>query len=287
MLRKMEPQEFSRYVEYAWRISQSLCCSAFPVYTDGIKTKAWFVERSRRGMERPNEEILLYEQDGAVRGWAHYYWEEENRYVGPVSILVEKEYGRALGELLRYWDKRLPGYGWHMYFPQENKEALAYMKGRGFQDLSQENVDVLLFADYTPQPEGGQVVKIGPENFGLFQQVHQRFEEGMYWTSDRIARALERWVLFGYMEGGACLGVLFYMYMRGSADLEIFGVDVVDEEAHPQAAKGLLLGALNHAKAAGARSMYFFNEGKLGEAALELGFRRVTTAHYFEGELGC
>ncbi|WP_322201649.1 hypothetical protein [Acutalibacter intestini] len=286
MLRKMKPQELQRIGELAYRQAMDLRGSAFPVYTDGVKTKEDFLAKARRGLDRPGEELLVYEQEGVPLGWAHYYWLEEEQYIGPHSILAGKNYSRLLGELLAYWAKRHPGYRWHLYLPEENREAIAYLTGRGQQEASQENVDVLLFENYAPRPAQKQVVQVGPKDFSLFQQVHRLFERDMYWTSERIAKAMENWELFACVEQEVCQGVLYYTYCnRGQRpDLEIFGIDL-SPQGTPQTEKALLVAALNHAKGQNARSMYFFNEGEIHQTALGLGFRHVTTAHYFEGNL--
>lgn len=284
MLRKMQRNEFEQYVNFAYELAMDLSHSGFPVYTDRVKTKEDFVRTSREGTERDEDEILLFEHNGVVEGWVHYFHMSGEKYIGVCSIIIREGFAKALGEVLAYWKEKFPGYSWHMYFPEENKEAVSYLKECGYEDRSQEVVDVLLFEDYLGKPESGDVVEIGKDNFEIFREVHSRYESSMYWTSDRIAASIEKWEIFAYIKDGECKGILYY-FGKGAADLEIFGLEAPEGKCSPEAAEKLLVSCLNQAKMSGAKSMYFFNEAPICEITKKLGFKCVTVAHYFEAEM--
>lgn len=281
MLRKMKNGEFEQYVDFAYGLALKLPHSGFPVYTDGVKTKEDFISRSRMGLCREEEEILLFEYQGCVQGWIHYYDIREDRYLGVCSILIRDGYERALEELLEYWSTKFPEYTWSMFFPEENKEALAFMKKRGYQDRGQEAVNVLLFENYFVKEESSSVIPVDVQNFDLFRKLHSSFEEGMYWTSDRIEAAIDHWGIFVFVEEESSRGALYYN-RQTTRMLEIFGIDVHDEEDAPVIVEKLLISCLNRAKEEHAESMYFFNERFPNEMMEELGFHYITTAHYFE-----
>ncbi len=302
MLRKIKAYEFDRYAEFAYRLAMEPACSGFPLYTDGIKTKEDFLERSRRGLCREEEELLLFEREGNVQGWVHYYVIKEDCYIGICSLLIGDGQESALEELMAYWKQRFPGYEWSMYFPEENRAALSFMSRRGYRDKGKEAVNVLLFKEYQTREESGFVFPVGRENFDLFRKIHAGFEAEMYWTSDRIWEDLENWEIFAYVipeeekvsgdtavdpapvkaGKGCCKGVIYYN-RQTSKDLEIFGIDVPDLLGG--VVEALLIACLNKAKEAHAESMYFFNERFPNEIPEGLGFRRITTAHYFEENL--
>lgn len=202
-----------------------------------------------------------------------------------VSMAVTEDFGGALGQLLDYWGKRFPGYQWTSYFPEENKGAGNFLERRGLPPQVREAVGVLLFNQYSRQQESKQVVKLGRENFELFRKVHQDHESGMYWTSQRIAAHLEDWVIYGYVEGESCLGVVYFNGIGGK-DLEIFGLDLPVGENAPVIGKALLASALNQAKEEGARSMYFFHDPAFSKEVQELGFRILTIAVAYGGPVG-
>lgn len=278
MLRKISHNEFERYAEYAYSLAMDLSCSGFPVYTDGVKTRETFYNRSKKGLERANEEILLYEKDGEVQGWIHYYFLEEDKYIGVCSMLIKTGYGHALEELLEYWRIRLRGYTWSLYFPEENTDAITYLKEYGHQEIGQEIVEVLLFEDYTPAAESTAVISVNADNYEIFQEIHNKYDKDMYWTSQRILECLDEWEIFAYLENNECRGVIYHNG-KGQDNLEIFGIDC----GVPSVAEALLVSCLNKAKAEKAKSMYFFTEEAYRDMAEKTGFHCVTVAHYFEG----
>lgn len=285
MLRKLNENQFEQYIDFSYSLAMDLSKSAFPIYTDGVKDKVCFYEVAQRGIKRERHEILLFEKDNVVEGWIHYYYLEEDKYLGVNTILIRNGYADALKELFTYWKDKFTGYSWNLYLPEENQEALSFMKEQGYADQGQEYVNVLLFEDYEVQQESENVVGVRQENFELFHTVHSQFEADMYWTSERIENHMKDWEIFAYEEDGKCLGTVYYNG-KGEADLEIFGIDIVDGCERNRVIENLLISCLNHAKRSSAKSMYFFNEDVFAqELAVKVGFKCKTVAHYFSEEL--
>lgn len=281
MLRKIDKNYYDKYIDFAYQLACDLSHASFPVYTDGVKTEEDFKRISQRGLDRDNEEIFLFEHNETVEGWVHYYYIEDDKYIGVANLLVREGCKEALGELLEYWKKKLPGYTWCMYFPEENHEALSFMKKCNYQDKEQEVVDVLFFDDYSPVPEDGCVIQIDLGNFDMFREIHSHVEDNMYWTSDRIAATIDDWEIFAYIKNDQCQGGLYHNG-KGQENLEIFGVDTPNDKQNMTVIKNLLIRCLNKAKANGAKSMYFFHNEFISEITSQLSFKRITVAHYFE-----
>lgn len=285
MLRKLNENEFKQYIDFAYSLAMDLSKSAFPIYADGVKDKAYFYEVAQRGMERGHHEILLFEKENVVEGWIHYYYLEEDKYLAANTILINNGYAQALGELLDYWKHKFTGYSWNMYLPEENREAISFLKEQGYADQGQEYVNVLLFKDYVVQQDSRNIISIDEKNFEFFRAVHSQFEDDMYWTSDRLEKHIEDWGIFAYVEDEKCLGAVYYNG-KGEDDLEIFGIDVIDGCEKDIVIENLLIFCLNHAKQNDAKSMYFFNENVFAQdLAVKVGFQCKTVAHYFSEEL--
>lgn len=287
MLHKITKAEYDRYIDMIYAISADLFRSAFPIYADGVKDRALFYSKSMNGLNRDDEEILLYENNSEVLGWVHYYFIESDKYIGISSMLIKKNFGKALRELFEYWGKRFTGYSWCFYLPSENREALDFMAENGFSEISEEIVDVLLFKDYVSGTGDENVIEINMGNFELFENIHRQYENEMYWTSERIKKALDKWRVFAYVKEGNCLQALYYV--RSGKDFEIFGIDGAEENNDPESdryiTEKLLVSGLNTAKADGAESMYFFNDEKTHITAEKLGFKKITEAICFEGKI--
>lgn len=280
MLKKLEPEQFEQYIDFAYELAMDLSKASFPIYADGVKTKDFFINQSKKGLEHENEEILLFEQDGIVEGWIHYFFIKEDNYIGPNNILVRTGYAEALNELLLYWKEHFPGYKWHTYFPQENQKALSFMEEKGYVCKERQVVDVLLFDNYTPRVESKNVISINKENFEIFRQLHRYLDDKMYWSSDRIFQTIEQWQIYAYMDQGTCLSTLYHNG-KGKADLEIFGIDSNNSACESKVIEALLISCLNKAKQNKANSMYFFNDEQTHKITKELGFTCATVAHYF------
>ena len=284
MLRKIQNQEFQEVSEFVYNLSLDLSRTSFPVYTDGIKTKQQFLKRSEDGLHRSDEEILIFEKNGSIEGWIHYYVIPVDKYLGICSMSIRSGYAEAFDELLAYWKEKYPQHRFSLYFPEENHEIMDYMLAHGFQDRSQEVVDVLLFRNYELQHESKNVTRIGLENFDVFREIHGQHENGMYWNSDRIKERIDNWKIFAYQQQGCCLGAIYYNGIH-NADCEIFGLDLSEDCDKAAVAEALLTASLNTAKNDGANSMYFFNDAEIHTVASRLGFQCVTVAHYFEESL--
>ena len=284
MLRKIQAQEFPELSEFVYNLSLDLSRTSFPVYTDGIKTKQQFLKRSEDGIHRSDEEILVFEKNGSTEGWIHYYVIPSDKYLGICSMSIRSGYAEAFDELLAYWKGKYPQYHFSLYFPEENHDIMRYMSAHDYQDLSQEVVDVLLFRNYELHHESENVTRIGSDNFDVFQEIHQQFEDEMYWNSDRIKDAIDDWMIFAYKQQGRYLGAIYYNGIH-NADCEIFGLDLSDDCDKAVAAEELLIASLNAAKRDGANSMYFFNDAEIHTITSRLGFQCVTIAHYFEDSL--
>ncbi len=161
MLRKLQTREFQELSEFVYDLSLDLSRTSFPVYTDGIKTKQQFLKRSEDGLHRSDEEVLIFEKDGNTEGWIHYYVIPADKYLGICSMSIRSGYAEAFDELLAYWKEKYPQHRFSLYFPEENHEIMDYMPAHGFQDRSQEVVDVLLFRNYELQHESKNVTRIG------------------------------------------------------------------------------------------------------------------------------
>ena len=210
MVKRCTEEQWKQQFSHPWVLLENLEGVSFPLYHDEIQTEAKFLARTQDAFTRSDEEMLLFMEQGKALGWAHTYWIPQDRYLGLVSMAVPRNFGDALGQLLDYWGRQFPGYQWDAYFPQENKEAHRVLQSRGMKPQVQEAVGVLLFDQYHPRPENSRIAKLDREHFHLFRQVHQREEGKMYWTSDRIFATLEDWALYGYVQQGKCVAVLYY-----------------------------------------------------------------------------
>lgn len=277
MLRLIKEAEFDRYIGFAYELALDPARSGYHVYYDGMKTREDFVSRAWKALERPGEDVLLFEEDGEVEGLIAFEHPEEEHYLHTFIFSIRRDTGTALAEFLDYCRERWPGFTLDLAFPAENVEATSWLEGQGI-PCNDRSWNFLLNLDrYKPLPEPSGVKRITAENFEEFAAVHRQIQEDMFWNCERVRAALNRWVIFVTGEGETAGEVL--MTLDGKPHEEIFALEFVDGQSHDEAFQALLTAALNLLKAHGTKWLTFFvDEGcPQGELLKALSFRLVGT----------
>jgi len=274
MLKKAEKHELEEYMDFACGLALDRTRSGYPTYTDGIKTREDFASRAMRGFEDENEEILLFRQDGEVRGWIHYFYIPEDKYLQTVAFSVSEGTREALAEFLDYMRSRFSGCELYLGFPAENTEATAALSEAGLECISDNMHCDAALAEYEPREESSDIVPVTRENFPLFAELHSQYEGDMYWSAARLREALDEWRIFMLMRGGRAAGAVYCTDFAGGIPCaEIFGIDI--REGGSPVRRALLTAALNCEKRRGMRHLLYFAEKAELADVLACGFRSV------------
>lgn len=276
MLKKLERQDFDRYVEFAYALALDTTKSGYPTYADGIKTKDDFITRALRAFSDDNEGILLYERDGKISGWIHYYHIPEDHYLDTCSFCVAEGVDKALEEFTAFAQERFPGNELYLGFPKENLEAAVFLNARGFELIEESYNDALDLDRYTLRPENKDVIPITRDNYQLFSAVHSQHDNDMYWNSGRILGTIDSWRIFVFLQKGAAAGAIYFRFREDDMSMsEVFGVDFPDGVYDRGVYRDLLTAVLNHEKRRGVKHMVFFHDEESHPDALACGFRCI------------
>ena len=275
MLKPLDPQEFDRWADFAYELALDTTKSGYPTYTDGIKTWDDFMAHARRALTDETEAILLYERDGAVAGWIHYYWIPEDRYLDTSSFCIAEGMGDAVKEFTAFARERFPGYTLYLGFPRENRDAVTALEALGFTLIEESYNDVLDFDGYEPRPEDPAIVPVTRETYPLFAALHAQHDWDMYWNTERILNALDSWKIFVLLRRGAAAGAIYSRQFQDKQLSEIFGVDFPGGVYDGAAFRALMTAALNHEKRRGTGHMVCFTEEDSHPDALACGYRCV------------
>ncbi len=274
MLTPLEPEEFDRYVDFAYYLALDTTKSGYPTYTDGVKTREDFVERARKAFSRDNEEILLFRHGGRVAGWIHWYILPEDRYIDTCSFCIAEGMRTAIEAFVAFVRRRFPGNDLFLGFPKENVEATAALEALGFELIEESYNNVLDFASYQPLPEPADVVPITRENYGLFAALHEA-ETDMYWNTARILAALDGWRVLVALRDGEAAGAIYHRVWDDDLSMdEIFGVDFPGDY-DSEVFRELMAAVLNAEKRRGVEHMVFFDDDTTHADTLACGFRCV------------
>jgi len=273
MLKKLQEQDFDRYVDFAYQLALDMTKSGYPTYADGIKTKDDFVARAREAFSTDSEEILLYEQEGKTAGWIHYYYLPEDHYLDTCAFCIASGMREALEEFITFAQEHFHGSELYLGFPGENTEAAAVLKARNFDCIERSYNDAIDFEDYVLQPEDAGILPITRENYELFSGLHCQDDSDMYWNAARILDVIDRWRIYVCLRNGKTAGAVYYM--DDALMPEIFGVDFPGGTYDRDVYRALLTAALNDCKRRGAKHMIFFNEEESQSDAVACGFRCI------------
>ena len=271
MLIPCSKSEFEKRIDFFYSLATNLTKSGYPTYCDKIKTKEMFIERSLMAFERDTEEMLLFMYEGEIQGVIQYYTIPDDRYLGMVAFNIAKATEQALSEFLQYIDEKYAGYEAYMGFPCENRTAVEYLTSQGFVCIENDFNNTAFPDKINNLPQHSDIIKIGKENFEKFGFLHSQIEGDMYWNSERILENLDEWVVFVKEENSKPQGAVYYRDLKDNW-LEIFGIDIDNDEYNPSVFKELLETAVVSAKQRNAEFITFFCEEEYEEITKECGF---------------
>lgn len=273
MLIKPTAEEAEKYIDFAYELALDPTRSGYPTYTDGIKTKEDFINIVKRGLERQDNQILLYNENGSISGMICFYFVPEDLYLQTVIFNIAGDTTTALDEFTKYCEEHFAGYTLYLGFPGDNVHAQSYLSKNGWTCLDRCFNDVLNFEYYNLQLENGNVVTVNRENFSDFRTLHALVEKDMFWNSDRLYEALDEWQIFLNYQNGKPNGAIYYT--DKDILVEIFGVDFIEEKFNETVFRQLLIRVLNECKQNEKKFMVFFNDEESQKTVLELGFTCV------------
>lgn len=274
MLRVCTEQEYKNYVDFVYEIAIDQSKAGYPTYSDGIKTKEMFIERSKKAFSRDNEEILLFEYDGIVEGWIHYYYLSEDNYLSTVSFNINMHTEQALQEFLEFAKIQFKGYELFLGYSKENKKAVDFLSSYGCECIEEDYNNTAFLNKYKPVKVNDALVRIDKENYQYFREIHNMIEGDMYWNSDRIYSDIDNWIIYVMINNDETLGSVYYM-VDDDGWFEIFGIDMRDNVFDAEVFSELLKQALNTAKELNGKYMTFFCDEEGEEIAKNLGFECI------------
>lgn len=273
MLKKLEEKDFDQYVEFAHSLALDQSKSAYPTYTDGIKTKEDFITRAKKAFARENEEILLFEVAGKVEGWIHYYALIEDKCLSFCAFNINEHAEIATKEFIQYASEKYSGFTLQFGLPTVNVAVRATLEKLDFNKVDECNVDVMHFEQYHVQKEMVDTVKVTQENYSEFAKLHARSDEDMYWNTERILESLDEWHIYLLYRSGEVAGAIYYMYY--DIMMEIFGIDYAGDRFDETVFRHLLVKALNEGKKDGVSNLIFFNGTEEHGIVVDAGFEHV------------
>lgn len=275
MLTTLKEADFDKYVDLAYSLALDQSKSAYPTYTDGIKTRSDFISASKKAFNSTENEILLFEYEGVVEGWIQYYWMPRDKYISLSAFNISCHMEAALKEFteLLNSERSFKGYSFYAGFPGKNIDAINFLIKNGFKCIEEDNNNSFFFDRYSLLPQNQAIKRITEENYDDFRKLHSEIEGEMYWNSDRIYENLHKWNIYGYYEEELLKAAVYYI--DETVMLEIFGIDFYEDTFVEAIYRELLIAVLNGGKRLGASYMTYFCDKECQETVSKLGFELV------------
>lgn len=258
MLEKLKKNEFDKYIDYAYNLSQNMKTASYPIYTDGIKNKNDFIQTAYRSFDLEFDEILLYKENNEVKGWIHYYYDSDDNSILAVTFLCDKLYNLMIKEFISYIKNKYPLSRICLGFPTQNEQACKELINNGF-ELVEASINNVLHTDvYKEKKCSNYAMKLDKKDFDLFRNLHDSIDIDIYWNSDRIYNDFENWRIYIYKESDKVVGAIYSL--DASILLEVFGIDYLNNIVKKEIYENLLTAFINDAKNEGIKHIVYFNE---------------------------
>lgn len=276
MLKPVRAEELDTLLEVFWPVALDLTRSAYPTYTDGIKTREDFSEAIRRAQRADWGEVLVHVCDSVDNGLL-VIDVADDKFVSLHVCLTHAHQPECLTEVLAYLSGKHPGKTLWLGFAPDNADMLTFAESNGFTLLDDTVNWNIALADWQPARTDMPVQPVTRESYEAFRALWT--DERMYWNADRIGAALDRWMLFVTADGRGAVAC-----MDEGAMLEVFGFqyrDGYDEAVH----RALMTACLRAAKEKRAQYLTYFSDRSEAAVMQQLGFRRVSDYRCYEKKL--
>lgn len=273
MLINATKDDILKYLDFSYNLALDQSKSAYPTYTDGIKTKEDFINLSKRVFERDNEKTLLFSYEGKVEGCIQYYWITDDNLVGISSFNINKKIQIALDEFLEFVKSKFKGYEMYLGFPKKNIQAVSFLEKEGYECIGKLVNNSFFFDNYALLEENEHILKITKDNFFDFEVLHKANDNDMYWNCTRIFERIDEWNIFVYYNNGIPKGTIYFKDMGPM--LEIFGIDFENDKYDENIYRMLLIKVLNEGKKLGSKYMTYFIGEEQQNILKDLGFKYV------------
>lgn len=270
MLKEANEKDLDKYMDYIYNLATDITKSGYPTFADSIKTKDDFVRFSKASFKHENEKILLYLINNEVKGWIHYYYIEEDKYLTTFSFEAEEKLSEMLSEFYQFAIDKFKGYTLWIGLSDKCIDGINFFNDNSF-SLVEESTNLTFdFSLYEPLIESPNIERLKKSDYNEFKKLHDK--QDMYWDSDHIYDKFDSWNIFIYRENKEIKAQIYYIDEK--IMLEIFGVDFkesFDEEIY----KKLITKCLNEGKKQNSLYIDYFAEDYEVSILLLLGFRNT------------
>ena len=172
-------------------------CHLCPTDKDGI------IKELERLFAKSDPRVLVIRDDfGVLQGVF-------NLFIIPEEHYIETDWGfvttpSVYDDLISHLHNTYPGYHLDAVVTKSNQTMFDAYRKNGL--VYQEEQILMDLKAYTPKPVNANIIRYSPEYEVSFRAIHD--DEGLYWTAERMLKALDEHDVFIAVENGEAVGYI-------------------------------------------------------------------------------
>ena len=167
------------------------------------QTRAEVSEELARILAKPEPSLLVLRDEGnAVQGVFRLFAEPEEKYLEMLWGFVREP--SVYEDLFGYLHTEYPGFHLDAVVTKTNRTMFEAYQAQGIH-YDDEQI-MMTLEKYTPKPVAAAIVRYSPEYEASYRAIHD--DEGLYWTAERMLKALDRYDVFLAVENGKAVGYI-------------------------------------------------------------------------------
>lgn len=167
------------------------------------QTRAEVSEELARILAKTEPSLLVLRDEGnAVQGVFRLFAEPEEKYLEMLWGFVREPL--VYEDLFGYLHTEYPGFHLDAVVTKANRTMYGAYQAQGIH-YDDEQI-MMTLEKYTPKPVAAAIVRYSPEYEASYRAIHD--DEGLYWTAERMLKALDRYDVFLAVENGKAVGYI-------------------------------------------------------------------------------
>jgi len=233
-------EEVSKYT-YQLNSMPEHKCKAFPADYANI------VNHFSNILNHPNDELLISTDGNTLYGVLALCVEPAEKYLEAVGgVFAHKNYQSVAMEFYEYLKSHYGGYQYDAAYPEENKNAIEFMKSIGAKTVSSEYELRLRKSNFQEQHKAAHIASLDKKYYDSFIKLHNKYNPEVYWTGEKLLRALDKFDIFIALENNEVMGSVVTSHLSRKVE-EIYFIEVEEAGRNRGYGTALLNKALKHA----------------------------------------
>lgn len=167
------------------------------------QTREEVSEELARILAKPEPSLLVLRDVGnVIQGVFRLFAEPEEKYLEMIWGFVREP--SVYENLFDYLHTEYPGFHLDAVVTKANRTMYGAYQAQGI--LYDDEQIMMTLEKYTPKPMAATIVRYSPEYEASYRAIHD--DVGVYWTAERMLKALDRYDVFLAVENGKAVGYI-------------------------------------------------------------------------------